>query len=57
MKLIKSFEQIQKENKPAEFYALGSNGKKYNASYSTEHSCMFFCIPSTVRVVGYITKD
>ena len=56
MKLIKSFEQIQKENKDAEFYALGNNGKRYNASYSTRFECMFFCIPNSVRVVGYIEK-
>lgn len=56
MKIIKSLSQIVKENKDANFYALGNNGKKYTASYSRKHSCMFFAIPSTVRVVGYIEK-
>ena len=56
MKIIKSLNQIIKENKDAKFYALGSNGIRYDASYNTKHSCMFFAIPSTVRVVGYIEK-
>ena len=54
MKLIKTFDQIATENKDGKYIALGNNGKKYDASYSSQFGCMFFCIPQTVKVVGYI---
>ena len=53
---MKTFEEIARENKNGEFYAIGNNGKQYTASYSAEYGCMFFCIPSSVEIVGYIER-
>lgn len=36
------------------FFAIGDNGKKYTAVYDAEFQVMFFCIPDTVKIVGYI---
>ena len=51
-----SFEQITKTNKDGEFYAIGNNGKQYNAKYSAKFECMFFAIPASVEIIGYIEK-
>lgn len=53
---MKTFDEIKKANKDGEFFAIGNNGKKYNASYSSKYGCMFFAIPSNVEIVGYIEK-
>lgn len=53
---MKTFEEIANANKDGEFYAIGNNGIKYNASYSSKYGCMFFAIPSSVEIIGYIEK-
>lgn len=51
-----SFNEIKATNKNGEFYAIGDNGKEYTASYNAKFECMFFAIPSTVEIVGYIER-
>lgn len=43
--------------KSGEYYAIGNNGKKYEATYCSDLGCMFFCVPSTVEIIGYIEKN
>lgn len=37
----------------AKFFAIGNNGRKYDAIYSSEFKVMFFAIPSSVEILGY----
>ena len=53
---MKSFEEIATTKKDGEYYAIGNNGKQYIASYSAVFECMFFCIPSSVEIIGYIDR-
>lgn len=46
--------QLDEIYKNGEYHAIGDNGTLYRASYSEEFHCMFFAIPSTVHVIGYI---
>lgn len=51
-----SFEDVKKlgEDK-SEWLAIGDNGKEYNATYTTKYGgVMFFCIPSHIKVIGYL---
>ena len=55
---MKTLQQIKQLNKKGEYLAVGSNGKLYNAHYTTEYGgVMFFCIPAEVDILGYIEKD
>lgn len=47
---------INEITKSGDYYAIGDNGKKYDAYYSTEYGCMFFAIPSSVKILGYIER-
>jgi hypothetical protein len=53
-----TFEEIsttQTEDK--EYIAIGDNDKEYDAHWTTKYNgVMFFCIPSTVQVLGYKEK-
>lgn len=50
-----SYEEIsttQTEDK--EYIAIGDNGREYDAHWTPKYNgVMFFCIPSTVEVLGY----
>ena len=51
-----SFEEVKKlaEDK-SEWLAICDNGKDYQATYTTNYGgVMFFCIPYTVKVIGYL---
>lgn len=49
-----TFEEIRKNQKEdKEYIAIGNNGKKYSASWVVKYPAMFFCIPSTVEILGY----
>lgn len=48
-----SFEEI---NKSGDYYAISTDGKKYEATYCADLGIMFFAIPSTVEIVGYIER-
>lgn len=48
--------QLNEINKDGEYIAIGDNGKQYDATYCADLACMFFCIPASVEVVGYIEK-
>ena len=53
---MKTFEEIVATKKDGDFYAIGNDGKKYTASYSEKYECMFFAIPASVEIVGYIER-
>lgn len=50
---MKTLEEITKSGK---YYAIGNNGKKYEATFCADLGVMFFCIPSSVEIVGYIER-
>lgn len=37
-----------------EFYAVGDNGKQYKASYDAKRKVMYFAVPDSVEIIGYI---
>lgn len=51
---MKSLNEITKDG---EYIAIGDNGKQYHATYCSDLGCMFFCVPSSVEIIGYIEKQ
>ena len=51
-----NMKSINEITKSGDYYAIGDNGKKYNASYDADLGCMFFAIPASVQIVGYIER-
>ena len=52
-----SFEEIAKKHIAVEYLAIGNNGKSYHASYVPKYDpsgVMFFCIPDSVEILGYL---
>ena len=52
-----SFEEIAKKHTAGEYLAIGNDGKSYHASYVPEYrpsGVMFFCIPQSVEILGYL---
>lgn len=52
-----SFEEIAKKYTAGEYLAIGNDGKSYHASYVPKYrpsGVMFFCIPQSVEILGYI---
>ena len=52
-----SFEEIAKKHIAGKYLAIGNDGKSYHASYVPEYrpsGVMFFCIPDSVKVLGYL---
>lgn len=49
-----SIKDIIKENEDGEFLAVCASGKKYECSFVAEYRAMFFTIPSTEKVLGYV---
>ena len=52
-----SFEEIAKKHTAGEYLAIGDNGKSYHASYVPKYEpsgVMFFCIPDSVEILGYL---
>ena len=52
-----SFEEIAKKHIAGEYLAIGNKGKSYHASYVPKYEptgVMFFCIPSDVKILGYL---
>lgn len=59
MENLISFGEIARQHVAGEYLAVGDNGKTYDASYVPDYTpegVMFFAIPSTVTVLGYIKK-
>lgn len=51
-----SFEEISKNKLIGEYIAIGSSGKKYNATFIDKYcdsGVMFFCIPEKENIIGY----
>lgn len=53
---MKTFQEIRTENKSGYYYAIGINGEKYEATYVPEFRTMFFTVPASVEIVGYIKR-
>ena len=53
---MKTLHEIKATNKDGSYYAIGSNGKRYEASYSAQFGVMFFAIPDSVQILGYIER-
>ena len=53
---MKTFHEIKAANKDGDFYAIGSNGERYDASYNATFGVMFFAIPESVEIIGYIER-
>lgn len=54
-----SFEEIAKKHTAGEYLAIGNDGRSYNASYVPDYEpsgVMFFCIPTDVKILGYVEK-
>lgn len=52
-----SFEEIANKHTAGEYLAIGNNGKSYHASYVPKYrpsGVMFFCIPDSVEILGYL---
>ena len=52
-----SFDEIAKKHTAGEYLAIGDNGKSYHASYVPKYEpsgVMFFCIPDSVEILGYL---
>lgn len=52
-----SFEEIAKKHMAGEYLAIGNDGKSYHASYVPKYEpsgVMFFCIPQSVEILGYL---
>lgn len=52
-----SFEEIANKHIAGEYLAIGNDGKSYNASYVPKYEpsgVMFFCIPQSVEILGYL---
>ena len=52
-----SFEEIAKKHIAGEYLAIGNDGKSYHASYVPKYDpsgVMFFCIPDSVEILGYL---
>lgn len=52
-----SFEEIAKKHIAGEYLAIDNDGKSYHASYVPEYrpsGVMFFCIPDSVEILGYL---
>lgn len=52
-----TIKEISRQGQDGEYIAVGNNGRRYSAYYSAEHECMFFCIPSYVKILGYVTAE
>lgn len=47
---LKTIEQL----KDGKLQVVTKQGKIFTGSYSKEHQCVFFAIPSTYEIIGYI---
>ena len=54
---MKSLKQIKSTNKSGNYYAVSTFGALYEASYNAELGVMFFAIPASVEIVGYIERE
>lgn len=45
----------EKVTEPGEYWAIGDNGRAYHSVYTKEYGgVFFFCIPHTVKILGYV---
>lgn len=52
---IVDYEQIKAERREdCDLLAIGNDGRQYRASYSAKLESIFYCIPRSVKVIGYI---
>lgn len=46
--------EIRKKNNDGNYIAITESGRKYNATYISKYRVMFFAIPSSETILGYI---
>ena len=52
-----SFDELAKKHIAGEYLASANDGKSYHASYVPNYDpsgVMFFCIPASVKILGYL---
>lgn len=54
---MKSLKEIKAANRDGDYYAVSSFGALYEAHYNAEFGVMFFCIPESVEIIGYIERQ
>lgn len=52
---LQSFEEIRAANVSGKYVAFAQSGKKYDASYSADYQNMFYAIPSTEKILGFVS--
>ena len=53
MENLYQIKDIIKENKDGNFLAICESGNHYECSFVAKYRTMFFCIPSTEKIIGY----
>ena len=54
MKNLYQIKDIIKENKDGKFVAVCESGNVYECSFVAECRAMFFAMPSTEKILGYV---
>lgn len=49
-----SIKSIIKENKDGDFLAICESGNSYECKFVAKYKTMFFTIPATEKIVGYV---
>lgn len=49
-----SIRDVIKAGEDGEFLAVCDDGKNYPCKYNSGHKAIFFAIPSTVNILGYL---
>lgn len=53
---VYTFDEIAEAKNDLELLAIDEDQKEYSAKYSAEHQSIFFCIPSSIKIIGYKKK-
>lgn len=51
------FEDLKKAGKDADLYAVCNDGKRYDAYYVQRFEMIFFAIPSSIQILGYVLRN
>ena len=50
------FEDLKKRGQDADLYAVCNDGKEYEACYVQRFEMIFFAIPNSVEILGYVMR-
>ena len=53
---MKTLNEIKANKKSVDLWAIGDNGRQYIAAYNADLDIIFYCIPSSVEIIGYIER-